>query len=449
MNHQASGFNTSGPIWKEFMEFAHKKVEARGFVQPEGIKIVPVSRFSGKLPLPDTDEKLIIREKFKSEFVPTEIDGALRIIEIDKVSNKLPTDHTPIEAIEKKAVLNFHSYYPENEDWERPVQEWINENGREFVVKFGVESFISSAPTEKDDIHTKEKADQRPEIIIENPRNYGIITPPSIDVVPNIKAINGIQKVEFYFDNELVDEVYRYPYKSTIKVSPSLKKGSTHLIKAIAVDKLYYSSASSIEVKIGKDDTPPNLSIVYPKEGDTVERGSVISIKADAFDERGSIKRVDFYINGQRIGAKTEAPFYTNHKIGNDSRYTLKIEAVDNQGNMSEKKVTFKTRSTINRNNFSFLAPTNNQKVVKNENVTIKIQVSDEMKKDFEGLDIYLTKDNGKKVILADFTESDIGDSGIFSASFNQGEYSSEIFAKVHYAGKSFNSEKISVFTQN
>ena len=63
------------------------------------------------------------------------------------MTGKLPNEFTPPEAIEKRAVLNFHSYFSDYPNWENPVKAWVSKNGREFVSEFGVESFMTAGAT--------------------------------------------------------------------------------------------------------------------------------------------------------------------------------------------------------------------------------------------------------------------------------------------------------------
>jgi len=99
----ASGLDTAGGIWREFMVEATKEQEREPFPRPEGIKWVKVAKRSGKLPSEHTPEDEIVSAVFASFSVPNQYDDSYQFVEIDKVSGKPATEFTPPEAREEKA----------------------------------------------------------------------------------------------------------------------------------------------------------------------------------------------------------------------------------------------------------------------------------------------------------------------------------------------------------
>jgi hypothetical protein len=348
MNHYANGFDTASLIWKEFMEEAHKDLEVVNFKVPQGITIIPVSIFSGKLPLtdgdgklllPDIDGKFLVKEKFASFALPKDFDNSLKIIEVDSVSGKLPTEWTPKEAIEKRAILNFHSYYPDKQNWENSVLDWVNENGREFVAQFGIEKFMYTAPTGEDNVHNAQSASNKPIINIISPEDNGIITPPLVNVRVQISAKNkGVKEVKAYFDEDFQDSSTTYPYDTKIRIPKSAS--GFHTIRIEAIDNLFYTSSKEIEVKIGSDNNPPILKILYPSG--KINISSKLNIMVDAYDNESAIKRIDFYIDGEKFASKNHQPFnLTYEKELEEGEHTLEVVAIDTMGNESRKTKNF------------------------------------------------------------------------------------------------------------
>ncbi len=450
MYWNANGFDVAGPIWKEFMEEAHKEVEVKKFEVPTGIKIIPVSRFSGKLPLPDTDEKLITKEKFASFALPKDTDDALKIIEVEKISGKLPNEYTPAEALEKRAILNFHAYYPDKASWENPVKEWLSEKGREFVAEFGVEKFMAKAPTETTTLYTEELANQKPSITINSPINYGIVTPPFADVRTSIEAPNGVKNVEFFWNDELKTSSITYPYNGTITIPNGTERGSNHKIKVIVYDQYYYTSSAEIEVKIGSDDSPPEVEIKYPTKEESVPANTTVSFLVDAYDARSAVDRVDFYLDNKKIGSSKTSPYNLSYKTPSSlGRHTLKVTVFDTAGNQKTTETSFNISNEYNNSDkFAIFDPIDGKKVNEGDVVQVSVGVTKEMAENFEGLTIYLQKDGGKKIALAEFGVNDLSSERMFKTAFIQGINTSEIFAKVNFNGKNFYSERVKVYTK-
>lgn len=443
----ADGLNVAAPIWKEFMENAHKDLPASTFAVPEGIKIVAVSRFSGKLPLENTDDRLIVRDKFASFNLPKEADNSLQIIEVDRLTGKLPNEFTPPDALEKRVILNFHSYYPDNPAWEGPVQAWVSAAGRELVAAFGVEKFMAEAPTETTTRYTEANSNAKPIITINSPINYGIVTPPIIDVITDISATNGMQKVQFFLDDTLQKEVFSSPYKATLNLPVDSVNGTTHKIKVVAFDDLYYTSSAEIEVKIGTDDSPPEVTIVFPAEGDTLPADATIALLVSAFDARSAVSRVDFYIDGQKIGSTRESPFKVNYKTPSTSgRHDFKVVVFDTAGNQTERTSSFRVGETASGGGaFTILAPRGNLTADQGQTIPVQIGISEEMAGAFESLTVYIQEEGNNKVVIAEFDKNDLSAARVFSTAFALGQKNTEISAKLVFGGKTFFAERITI----
>jgi hypothetical protein len=88
------------------------------------------------------------------------------------------------------------------------------------------------------------------------------------------------------------------------------------------------------------DTTPPTVTIRRPADGSQVARGSALLISASASDDVG-ISRVEFYINGNRIGATSVEPYTQSYKVPMkpNSSYTIVAKAWDAAGNMGSSSV--------------------------------------------------------------------------------------------------------------
>lgn len=261
----ADGYNTAAPIFKDVMTKALEKMAAEPFPEPEGIKHIEISRASGKLPSADTPSSMITTEIFTSAGMPTEVEKIFFKVNIDKISGLLATEFTPPDAIKE---ITFQNYEPIADmfNWKQELLNFYKtkaEKGE--LVDFGTDGQTNEGipnpdatneiraglpPTEYDNIHTAETAKNAPTINIVFPGAQTEIPTGNIKVGIQFKALNGIEKVEYYLDDDKKFFTTSSPYIGNILLPKSLKEGSSHLIVAKIIDKLGYSSQSAVEIKI-------------------------------------------------------------------------------------------------------------------------------------------------------------------------------------------------------
>jgi RHS repeat-associated protein len=112
----------------------------------------------------------------------------------------------------------------------------------------------------------------------------------------------SVQRVEFYVDGILVGQDTVAPY--TVAWNSTL---GTHTVVAKAVDNLNVvgtSTTSNITVN-----RPPTVSLTAPVSGASFPTGSTVTLTANASDLDGNLSRVDFLINGVKVGQDTTSPY--------------------------------------------------------------------------------------------------------------------------------------------
>lgn len=88
------------------------------------------------------------------------------------------------------------------------------------------------------------------------------------------------------------------------------------------------------------DNTPPMVSVTYPKDGEVLA-AKPVSLSASAFDDN-AVARVEFLVNGQSVGSSSTAPYQVRWNARKaKGANTLTARAVDGAGNQSEASVTF------------------------------------------------------------------------------------------------------------
>jgi regulation of enolase protein 1 (concanavalin A-like superfamily) len=76
---------------------------------------------------------------------------------------------------------------------------------------------------------------------------------------------------------------------------------------------------------------PPTVSLTSPSTGIQLTRGAAVSITADAADANGAVSRVDFLVNGVKVGADSTAPYTASWNPGLVGIHTLTAVAVDDE----------------------------------------------------------------------------------------------------------------------
>lgn len=388
---KASGLDVAAPIWKKFMTEAMKEMENRPFEKPEGIKYVKVSKKSGKLPSKNTPEEDIVTGTFASFSTPREYDNSYQLVEIDKVSGKLATEYTPEGAIEEKPFFSHHSIAPDNSNWENAVKKWAEENDEDAEI-----------PTEYDDVHTAENMTEKPQITITSPSSRSTVSPPYVGVWVKISSPAGINKVEYYWNDELVHTAESSPYKGGIEISSKYKNGSSHTIKAIVYDELYRTSQSSITVKIGKDKINPIVDFVYPNDGAKLPIGASMAAQVDAKDSNGDILKVAFYMNNKLMDTVRKPPFVWQFTVPDSlGEHIIKAVAYDYAENKATKEITIKSiesegsLSGISR----VLEPAKNDSFNEGNRVLIKAYLADSERDNLKQVTILAKKDNNHRAM--------------------------------------------------
>lgn len=87
---------------------------------------------------------------------------------------------------------------------------------------------------------------------------------------------------------------------------------------------------------IPNDNKLPVATLTAPLASDKVCKDSTLTIKANATDADGTVKKVEFFANNVSIGADTTSPFEITYKPLTLGPLNLKVVATDNMGAMSK-----------------------------------------------------------------------------------------------------------------
>ena len=352
MNMSASGFRTIGPIWSAFMKKAHEGKPVLSFAQPANIVTRSISRYSGLLASDSTPASDIVQEKFADYLVPLQLDHSYITLDIDKISGKRATADTPEGARVTRTFINLHSERPTDPQWENPVRAWIAGHqaagsGDTTDTTDGLTSSFAIAPTDYDTVHTPTTARRAPSIAITAPLTGATVSPGQITLSLDAIAPYGLQKVEYYRENELVSTLTQAPW--TGKVLIPLKSSGTQIhITAKAYDAYGYSATSTITLTVGAlapgATVTPSIAFTAPTAGTTVTRGTTLSVALDVPDTGAGVATISLMWNGRLITTLTQAPYTTTIPIGPITRlgkHTLTATIRDGLGNEKTIDTTF------------------------------------------------------------------------------------------------------------
>lgn len=112
-----SGVSGAGPIWRDFMEVAHRALPVRWFARPSGLVNIAVCALSGMLPSPDCAQTR--REWFLEGTQPVRQDTWYRRVQVDSATGQRATSDTPRERMVGRVMLDLPA----------PVREWARDQG--------------------------------------------------------------------------------------------------------------------------------------------------------------------------------------------------------------------------------------------------------------------------------------------------------------------------------
>jgi membrane peptidoglycan carboxypeptidase len=244
LGYSASGYDSAGPIWNDYMTNALSELTPEPFSKPAEIVEMAVTKSSGLLPSSLTPEGQTVTEIFASFNVPTNIDDRWLTAMVDEMTEQLATEYSPEWSVQEKTFQIHTSIIPEYTYWQAGIDEWIEKTDD-----------IDKTPTEDDDLHTATTLANAPTIIVMSPSAYGFIEPGQNTVDVEVSSPSGVEKVEFYLGDSLQFTDVSYPYSGSVRVASNATEGKNYEITAYVYDVYGYRGESTVSVQIGYDQT--------------------------------------------------------------------------------------------------------------------------------------------------------------------------------------------------
>jgi membrane peptidoglycan carboxypeptidase len=317
------GSKGASPIWHAVMEYALQDEEIIPFSRPEGLVEQAVCAVSGDLP---TEHCPTVNELFIPGTEPTERCNIHQVFRVNRETGRLCTVFTPPELCDEQV---FHVYPPEAADWLASLPE---------------DERPPTPPTEYDTIYGPGPTDA--EVAIAQPTPYSYVAGGVITVTGNARG------GEFNF--------YRISFGEGLNPTQWIQIGPDHGNQVdnnvleywdlTGLDGLYSLQLSVVDhnqgvrqvtVQVTADNTPPEVELTYPIQGDVYVYGEDewITVNADVSDNY-SIGRVEFYRNDEEepFSVRTIDPYNVNWFINAVGEQRFRVVIYDSAGNQAESE---------------------------------------------------------------------------------------------------------------
>lgn len=287
MKKGADGSIVAAPIWHDFMQKILGNTPIEQFNPPE---------------IPHTGKAMLDGEV-----------GKPLVVKIDKISGKLATEFTPQDLVVEKTYFEPHSilYYVNKDDplgdapkdpnqdpqfalWESRVQLWA---AKQIASSSKATSTVFSKdkpPTEKDDIHT---AENQPELTIVHPEANQTLLEPELTALVSVSAKRGIDRVEYYINDNLFFTNKTYPY--SLRKDVSFLSNGFYSLKVRACDDADNCTESKVEFNLilennnNTGDVSLNLSV--PAIGPSLSSSSFPFLLSFSSNSQPAISKISVY----------------------------------------------------------------------------------------------------------------------------------------------------------
>ena len=214
---------------------------------------------------------------------------------------------------------------------------WNAVQGTQIITAKATDNSNLSTTSESVTVTVNQGSSGLPVVTITAPAAGSYLTANSQVVIEATASDAGgsITKVEFLVNGTKIGEDNTAPYQFTW----TALTGTRNLL-ARATDNEGNQVNSTVVTVLVNAGNSPAVSVTAPASGAVIQAGSVVSIMADASDQDGTITKVEFFVNGTKIGEDDSAPYSVNW-TSIAGAAALSAKATDNSG-------YFTTSATIN-----------------------------------------------------------------------------------------------------
>jgi len=278
MKRGADGSIVAAPIWHDYMDKVLGDTPIEYFNPPDSIT-------TGKAVLDGQAE-------------------VATVVKLDKSSGLLATEYTPPSFTIEKTFKQIHNilYYVNKDDprgpapsdptvdpqytlWEDRIQAW--------AIKQGYAT--SSPPTAYDNVHLPEN---EPTLTIESPTNNQSILEPTLSITIKVSAPRGVNRAEYYLNDNLWATVYTYPFN--YKGSVNFLNNGFQGLKVKVCDDVENCTEQNTEFNLilseNKSGQSIGVSLIKPSNGVSLTASSSNCLLEASLTNPESVAKVTFYL---------------------------------------------------------------------------------------------------------------------------------------------------------
>lgn len=345
----ADGLNVAAPIWKQFMTNAMKvmKDTKTNFPVPSGIVTPQISLLSGELATECTPVQARAGDVFLQEKPPSSDDPACVKLLVDKVTGLLASDACPVDAQEEQSFLVPKSILADRWPlWEQGVQSWatnMRKTGSGVVFGTGSGAYVLHiAPTEKCDPSLTPGRLIKPTVDFLSPSNGGTASYPSFRPKISVSSGSPIQEIVYTLDDTVIATEHDIASRIPLRIPKSISSGGSHELKVTITDQYFNKAEASVHISFGADTGAPEVRIAAPEANATFKKSDTVKVAAEATDNEGEVKYVEFFIDDTLLARRARAPYALEYPLKDitSGTHTLRAVATDLSDKTGEDAVT-------------------------------------------------------------------------------------------------------------
>ncbi len=319
MTLDARGLDGAAPVWRAVMQYALERdtLPPADWPRPADIVEQVVCARSGLLP---NGACPVQNEIFLAQFVPAQTDTFWQMVEINSQTGQRATASTPAEL---RTETLFFVPPAEAADWWR----------------------ANNMPQPPEDFDTV----SRPELF----SSVQILQPQPLAYVGGMVDVRGTldpTNMQYYYLSygqglnpsawvQIGEQQTAFQRGASLGAWDT--SGLSGLYNVLLTVVMNDNSREVARVQVTVDNTPPTISLSAGEAGQVYRwpTDSVVALTADVADDY-SISRVEFFHNGQRLGADESWPYGFEWNITRTGIETFSAVAVDAVGNQSGAEIT-------------------------------------------------------------------------------------------------------------
>lgn len=335
--------NWAWPIWRDFMEFAHKNKPVERWSMPRSVSEINISEITWLLPNPENAlaQNLLVKSYFVNK--PSKYDNSFITVEVDALCNWKVTESTPEAAIRNATLVEFHSLKPEDSAWENPVQEWAR--WEDAKKRYWNISNLITTRSEQICERTSSNWNMIIKSNIKNNSNY-FIWENHMEIA--YRSDSNIKSIEILINWAVTQTIPTENKKEWIYIwsifIPWMYRNQSVEIEIRAIDDNFYSASEKNNINIlNKDNIVPEITIENPSNWNIkIYESDFFNLKANIFDN----SKIDVVIF---INDIEYLKLWDNRKINTTINsqtkldiwnHNIKIVATDSAWNKSVKEIS-------------------------------------------------------------------------------------------------------------